>query len=136
VSLLLLCSSAALLLPASAGLAVCWHTLFGKKLSPPVTPSHTPAGHPATAPSQAGSYNQIMLKSPVLLESELDAVRNDSSLNAQTFSLHYTAGTPHAMADALSELCKQVGRLGQRAGAGWTSASWCVESLASLFDQA
>lgn len=58
----------------------------------------------------AGSYNQIMLKSPVLLESELDAVRNDSALNAKTFSLHYTAGTPHAMADALNELCKQVGR--------------------------
>ena len=60
-----------------------------------------------------------MLKSPVLLESELDAVRNDSALNAQTFSLHYTAGTPHAMADALSERCKQVGRLGQRAVGGW-----------------
>lgn len=66
-------------------------------------------------PPPTGSYNQIMLKSPVLLESELDAVRNDSALNAKTFSLHYTAGTPHAMADALTELCKQVGHAQRRA---------------------
>ena len=50
-----------------------------------------------------------MLKSPVLLESELDAVRNDSALQAQTFSLHYKAGRPTAMQEALAELCSQVG---------------------------
>lgn len=71
-----------------------------------------PASCPPSTPT--GSYNQIMLKSPVLLESELDAVRNDSALNAQTFSLHYTAGTPHALADALKQLCTQVGWAG-----GW-----------------
>jgi glutamate synthase (ferredoxin) len=65
----------------------------------------------------AGSYNQIMLKSPVLLESELDAVRNDSALNSQTFSLHYTAGTPHAMADAIKALCTQA-EAAVRAGCG------------------
>ncbi|KAL4447262.1 hypothetical protein ABPG77_007295 [Micractinium sp. CCAP 211/92] len=56
----------------------------------------------------AGSYNQIMLKSPVLLESELDAVRSDSALQAQTFSLHYTAGSPSALQEALAQLCTQV----------------------------
>ncbi|EFN57991.1 hypothetical protein CHLNCDRAFT_142154 [Chlorella variabilis] len=55
-----------------------------------------------------GSYNQIMLKSPVLLESELEAVRGDSALAAQTFSLHYAAGQPDAMQQALAELCKTV----------------------------
>lgn len=50
-----------------------------------------------------------MLKSPVLLESELDAVRNDSALQAQTFSLHYREGSPNAMKEALDALCKQVG---------------------------
>jgi hypothetical protein len=53
-----------------------------------------------------------MLKSPVLLESELDAVRGDSALQAQTFSLHYKAGQPNAMKDALAALCKQVGAAG------------------------
>lgn len=86
-------------------------------------PPHPRARCPPPPPT--GSYNQIMLKSPVLLESELDAVRNDSALNAKTFSLHYTAGTPHAMADALTELCKQVRHAQRRvvsvvgAGSGW-----------------
>lgn len=53
-----------------------------------------------------------MLKSPVLLESELDAVRSDSALQAQTFSLHYAAGSPSALQEALAELCKQVRRAG------------------------
>lgn len=55
-----------------------------------------------------GSYNQISLKSPVLLESELEAVCGNSALSAQTFTLHYTSGSPSAMQDALTELCKKV----------------------------
>ena len=59
-----------------------------------------------------------MLKSPVLLESELEAVRGDSALAAQTFSLHYAAGQPDAMQQALAELCKTVGWLACRLAAG------------------
>ena len=66
-----------------------------------------------------------MLKSPVLLESELEAVRSDSALDARTFALHYTAGTPHAMADALTELCKQVGGPAGW-GRGWGGVRECV----------
>jgi hypothetical protein len=55
-----------------------------------------------------GSYNQIMLKSPVLLESELAAVVADSALGAKTFSLHYAAGSPSALQDALGALCGEV----------------------------
>ena len=73
------------------------------------TEASPPSCLPLPSPTAAGSYNQIMLKSPVLLESELDAVRGDSALQAQTFSLHYKAGQPNAMKDALAALCKQVG---------------------------
>lgn len=52
-----------------------------------------------------GAYNQILLKSPVLLESELDVVKSDSALKTQTFQLEYTAGTEGALKSALADLC-------------------------------
>lgn len=55
----------------------------------------------------AGSYNQIILKSPVLLESELQAIAGDSALRSQTFSLHYKTG-PSAMKMALQALCEHI----------------------------
>jgi hypothetical protein len=72
-----------------------------------------------------GSYNQISLKSPVLLESELEAVCGNSALSAQTFTLHYTSGSPTAMQDALTELCKKVGGwLGDLVVAGAALSGW------------
>ena len=106
-AVLLLASPPALLQPAWTP-RVCDLSILGTHLAPCVSllPSPLPAG----------SYNQIMLKSPVLLESELDAVRGDSALQAQTFSLHFTAGRPTALQEAVAGLCKQVG--GRRSGGG------------------
>jgi len=57
----------------------------------------------------AGSYHQIILNSPVLLESELQAIAGDSALKSQTFSLQYSSADGRAaLKNALSELCKQV----------------------------
>lgn len=50
---------------------------------------------------------QVMLPSPVLLEDELTSVVN-CGLNNQTFTLHYTTGSPDAMKNALQQLCTDV----------------------------
>ena len=55
-----------------------------------------------------GAYNQVMLKSPVLLESELAAVQQDTVLGSRTFELRYTAGAPGGLKAALTELCAAV----------------------------
>lgn len=55
-----------------------------------------------------GSYNQILLKSPVILESELDVIKTDSALKTQTFQTEYRAGTEGALKSALTELCSSV----------------------------
>eukprot|EP00887_Chlorella_sp_A99_P001969 scaffold18.g1969.t1 len=56
----------------------------------------------------SGAYHQVMLKSPVLLESELEAVLADSALPSATFQLRYKAGRPTAMREALAALCADV----------------------------
>ncbi len=53
-------------------------------------------------------YNQILLKSPILLESELAAIQADTSLGAQTFSLSFEASKEGAMEAALRKLCADV----------------------------
>lgn len=64
-----------------------------------------------------GAYEQILLKSPVLLESELDAVTSDTALNTRTFELRYNAGTPGALKATLNDLCASV-EAAVRAGCG------------------
>ena len=54
------------------------------------------------------SYAQLLLKSPVLLESELAAVTDTSGLSTRTFRLHYQSGDPGAMEAALRKLCADV----------------------------
>ena len=54
------------------------------------------------------SYAQLLLKSPVLLESELAAVTDASGLSTRTFRLHYQSGDPGAMEAALRKLCADV----------------------------
>ena len=49
-----------------------------------------------------------MLKSPFLLEDELDAIKSLSGLSSRTFSLHYQSGHPAALAEALDTLCADV----------------------------
>jgi hypothetical protein len=53
-------------------------------------------------------YNQILLKSPILLESELAAIQADTSLGVQTFGLAFEAGKEGAMEAALRKLCADV----------------------------
>jgi glutamate synthase (ferredoxin) len=52
-----------------------------------------------------GAYNQIQLTSPILLESELAAIANDSSLKTQTLSTVYKASGKGSMKAALEKLC-------------------------------
>lgn len=65
----------------------------------------------------ADAYNQIMLKTPVLLESELAAVQSDTILGSKTFELSYSAGSKGALKQALTDLCASV-EAAVRAGCG------------------
>lgn len=55
------------------------------------------------------SYRQVLLDSPVLLESELEAITNGSTgLAASTFELRYKTGGPGSLRSALEALCASV----------------------------
>ena len=52
---------------------------------------------------------QILLESPILRESELEAIRGGKhSLKSQTFSLYYQSGKSGAMAEALTKLTSDI----------------------------
>ena len=51
---------------------------------------------------------QILLETPILLETELDAVKASSGLSLQSFSLHYKTGHENALKEALAKLCQDV----------------------------
>ena len=51
---------------------------------------------------------QVLLPTPVLLESDMEAIKTNSGLPLQTFGLHYKSGEDGAMADALRTLCSDV----------------------------
>ncbi|KAK9827155.1 hypothetical protein WJX74_008527 [Apatococcus lobatus] len=55
------------------------------------------------------AYSQIVLESPILKESELEAIRSgEHSLKTQTFPLYYQSGKEGAMAEALTKLTSDV----------------------------
>lgn len=54
------------------------------------------------------STTQILLKSPVLLESQLESIQGDSSLGTKTFRLSFPAGERGALEAALKKLCADV----------------------------
>lgn len=54
------------------------------------------------------AYSQVLLPTPVLLESEMEAIKANSGLPLQTFSLYYQSGQPSAMREALQQLCSDV----------------------------
>ncbi|DBA68490.1 TPA: Ferredoxin-dependent glutamate synthase 1, chloroplastic/mitochondrial [Trebouxia sp. C0005] len=56
----------------------------------------------------ADAYSQVLLKSPMLLESELKAITSQAGLMNETFNLHYESGKPGALRAALDALCKGV----------------------------
>jgi glutamate synthase (ferredoxin) len=55
-----------------------------------------------------GSYNQILLKSPVLLEGEVEAIKTDTILGTKTFNVAYQMGAPGALKAAIEALCCDV----------------------------
>lgn len=78
-----------------------------------------------------GAYNQVMLKSPVLLESELAAVQADGALGTQTFETRYTSGSSGALKASLADLCASV-EAAVRAGCGCVVLSDRLPSAAAL----
>lgn len=63
------------------------------------------------------AYNQIILSSPVLLESELAAIAGDSGLQTQTLSTVYKAAGKGSLQTALEKLCADA-EAAARAGCG------------------
>ena len=51
---------------------------------------------------------QVLLKSPMLLESELKAITSQTGMANKTFNLHYESGKPGALKAAVNALCKDV----------------------------
>jgi len=54
------------------------------------------------------AYRQILLKSPILLESELALIAADPTLKPKTFKLDFAGGQPGALEAALKKLCADV----------------------------
>lgn len=56
----------------------------------------------------ANTYQQVLLKSPILLESELAAIQSDKILGSKTFKLQFEAGKLGSMEKNLKTLCSEV----------------------------
>ncbi|KIY94837.1 glutamate synthase (ferredoxin) [Monoraphidium neglectum] len=54
------------------------------------------------------TYTQVLLKSPILLESQLEAIQSDKLLATKTFGLSFAVGQIGAMEHALQKLCHDV----------------------------
>ncbi len=54
------------------------------------------------------AYRQVLLKSPILVESQVAAIAADTTLNSKTFQLSFEAGKPGALEAALKALCADV----------------------------
>ena len=51
---------------------------------------------------------QVILPSPLLLEKELEAIKEKTGLKNKTLSLHYQSGKVGALHEALDQLCKDA----------------------------
>lgn len=51
---------------------------------------------------------QVLLNSPMLLESELEAITSQAGMMNKTFNLHYESGKPGALKAAVETLCRGV----------------------------
>lgn len=51
---------------------------------------------------------QVLLNSPMLLESELEAITTQAGMKNKTFNLHYESGKPGALKAAVQALCQDV----------------------------
>eukprot|EP00882_Tetradesmus_deserticola_P001840 GHRQ01001973.1.p1 GENE.GHRQ01001973.1~~GHRQ01001973.1.p1 ORF type:complete len:1051 (+),score=503.61 GHRQ01001973.1:46-3198(+) len=56
----------------------------------------------------ADTYRQVLLNSPILLESQLEAIAKDSTLGSKTFDTSFKAGSSGSLAAALTKLCSDV----------------------------
>ncbi|KAI8464547.1 MAG: ferredoxin-dependent glutamate synthase [Monoraphidium minutum] len=59
------------------------------------------------SPGEA-AYTQVLLKSPILLESQLEAIQADKQLATKTFGLSFATGHAGALEHALTKLCADV----------------------------
>jgi glutamate synthase (ferredoxin) len=53
-------------------------------------------------------FAQVLLNSPILLESQLEAIAKDATLGSKTFDTSFKAGTQGSLAAALAKLCSNV----------------------------
>eukprot|EP00798_Chlamydomonas_sp_ICE-L_P001365 gene1365-32729_t len=56
----------------------------------------------------ANAYTQVLLKSPILLESEMAAIQKDTILKSKTFQVDFEAGTEGSLEASLRKLCADV----------------------------
>mmetsp|Transcript_9319 Transcript_9319/g.16479 ORF Transcript_9319/g.16479 Transcript_9319/m.16479 type:complete len:1638 (+) Transcript_9319:28-4941(+) len=56
----------------------------------------------------ASTYRQVLLKSPILLESELASIANDKTLGSKTFKLVFDGGKEGSLEASLKALCLEV----------------------------
>jgi glutamate synthase (ferredoxin) len=56
----------------------------------------------------ADAYRQVLLKSPVLLDKQVDAVRADAQLGSRVFATRFAAGEPGSLEAAVRALCADV----------------------------
>ena len=54
------------------------------------------------------AYSQVLLKSPILVEGQLEAIQKDATLATKTFGLAFKVGQAGAMEHALTKLCADV----------------------------
>ncbi|GIL47362.1 hypothetical protein Vafri_4198, partial [Volvox africanus] len=57
---------------------------------------------------EAGSYKQVLLDSPILLESELQAVASDKELGTKSFKIFFDVGNQGSLEASLRKLCTDV----------------------------
>ncbi len=56
----------------------------------------------------ADSYRQVLLDSPILLESELQAVASDKTLGTKSFKIFFDTGKEGSLEASLRKLCSDV----------------------------
>jgi glutamate synthase (ferredoxin) len=54
------------------------------------------------------SCPQVLLDSPILLESQMATIAQDTTLGSKTFPITFTVGAKDSLKDALNKLCKDV----------------------------
>lgn len=54
------------------------------------------------------SYNQMLLRNPIMFEEQLQVVIDDEALQTKTFDLHFEASKKGSLKNAITDLCERV----------------------------